>query len=152
MTSARLPQNPADHTGLRGGTRTSLLVGAVALAVRLTIVLAIPVRDVGDMAGWMEAARRVSLEGIGAAYEALDPASLYPPGFMYPLWVTGQVYLRCCSSEFELQTRSLGVLMRLAPILADSGLAVLVGQLAALAWGPGRRLPAGLLYALNPAV
>jgi hypothetical protein len=131
--------------------RDWLTIGAVAFLVRLAIVLAVPVGEVGDMAGWVETARRVSLEGVQAAYSVLSVASLYPPGFMYPLWATGQAYIWCCSPGFETDTQSIDILMRLAPILADTGVAILVGCLAAASDG-NRRLQAGLLYALNPAI
>src|SRR5215212_8388077 len=129
-----------------------LVIGTVALIVRLVIILAVPVGEAGDMAGWTETARRVSLDGIQTAYAVLSPASLYPPGFMYPLWATGQVYRWCCSPDFELGTRSLDVLMRLGPALADSALSIVVGCLAAAVSDRGRPLWAGLIYALNPAI
>ncbi|MBV9546421.1 MAG: hypothetical protein JOY61_18790, partial [Chloroflexi bacterium] len=106
------------------------MLGFVALLTRLAIVLATPSLQAGDMEGWQQTARRVTLDGIGTGYASLDPGSLYPPAFFYPLWATGQLYRVCCSPDFTTGTRMLDVLMRLAPILADSLVAVLVYALA----------------------
>jgi len=128
------------------------LVAVVALATRVAIILLAPSGQTGDMVGWVATAQRVAADGVQAGYGVLDPGSLYPPAFFYPLWLTGKLYTLCCSPAFATDTHSLDVLMRVGPVVADAALAVLVYCLA-LAWsGPSRARWAGLLYALNPAV
>jgi hypothetical protein len=128
------------------------LVGLVALLARLAVVLSGPSLESGDMAGWEETARRVTLAGVHAGYASLDPGSLYPPAFLYPLWAIGHVYRACCSPDFVTDTRMLDALMRLGPILADALLAVLVCRLARTWADPDQARWAGLLYAMCPAV
>jgi hypothetical protein len=131
-----------------------VLIGAVALAVRLAIVFLLPDGEPGDLAGWEDAAARVALNGVQAAYTQLDPGSLYPPAFFYPLWLVGQLYRTCCSAEFATETPQLDVLMRLVPSVVDAAIAPLVFVLARSLEGstPRRAAVAGLAYALNPAV
>ncbi|MDQ3811554.1 MAG: hypothetical protein M3336_14825, partial [Chloroflexota bacterium] len=79
-------------------------MGLVAFVLRLAIVLGAPAVEAGDMAGWEDTAQRVTKTGIHAGYASLEPGSLYPPAFLYPLWVTGQVYRACCSPAFVTDT------------------------------------------------
>jgi len=133
-------------------SREAWTVGAVALAIRLAIVLTVSSGYAGDMAGWVETTRRITFDGLHAAYAALVPGSLYPPAFFYPLWAAGHVYVLCCSPDFDTSTRALDGLMRVGPVLADAVLAVLVYALARSWSEPTQALWAGLLYAANPAV
>jgi hypothetical protein len=135
-----------------GTAREVWAIAGVALAARLAIVLALPSGEPGDMAGWVETARRVTVHGLHAGYAVLAPGSLYPPAFLYPLWVTGQAYMLCCSPGFDTGTRTLDVFMRLGPIVADTFLTVLVYVLARRWSDRARARWASLLYALNPAV
>jgi hypothetical protein len=123
----------------------------VALATRLAIIFAVPPGYPGDLAGWVDTAERLTRDGLASAYTVLAPGSLYPAGFMYPLWAAGHLYEWCCSPEFERGTRSLDQVMLLGPVLADSLLAGLVFWLASRFLSPRRALAAGLLYALSPA-
>lgn len=134
--------------------RPVVLLGAVALAIRLAIVFLLPDGEPGDLLGWEDAAARVALNGVQAAYTQLDPGSLYPPAFFYPLWLVGQLYRTCCSAEFATNTPQLDVLMRLLPSVVDAAIAPLVFVLARSLEGstPRRAMLAGLAYACNPAV
>lgn len=147
-------QHPAHGLGWLWRSRawSVALVGVIALLVRLVVVWVVPLADRGDLVGWEETAQRVTLAGIQRGYASLDPGSLYPPAFFYPLWLTGKVYVACCSPEFALGTRSLDLLMRLGPVIVDALLACLVWALART-WSPGPGAGrAGLLYAVCPAV
>ena len=128
------------------------LIGTLALGVRLAIILAGPALEAGDMAGWEETTRRVTLVGVHAGYASLDPGSLYPPAFLYPLWIIGQAYRLCCSPEVATGTRTLDALLRAGPSLADALLAALVYALARTWSAPGPARWAGLVYAVCPAV
>ncbi|MBO0880375.1 MAG: hypothetical protein J2P17_08495 [Mycobacterium sp.] len=134
--------------------RPVMLIGGVALVVRLAIVFLLPDAEPGDLAGWEEAAARVVRNGVQAAYASLDPGSLYPPAFFYPLWLVGQLYRTCCSADFATDSPQLDVLMRLVPSIVDAVVAPLVFVLARSLEGstPRRAMWAGLAYALNPAV
>jgi len=131
--------------------RDVALVGLLALVVRLALVYAGPSLEAGDMAGWQESARRVTSMGIHAGYTSLDPGSLYPPAFLYPLWAVGHVYRTCCSPDFVTGTDTLDALMRIGPVLADALLAVLIYVLARTWLDRAKARRAGLLYALCPA-
>ena len=125
---------------------------ALALAVRLAIVLTVPVGYPGDMAGWVETTQRLLRDGLAAGYAVLTPGSLYPPAFMYPLWAAGHLYAWCCSPpQLEPGARAVDEIMLLGPILADTALSVLVYALARRWLSPRRALVAGLLYAVCPA-
>ncbi|MBO0883415.1 MAG: hypothetical protein J2P17_24385, partial [Mycobacterium sp.] len=87
-------------------------------------------------------------------YAHLDPGSLYPPAFFYPLWLVGQLYRACCSADFITDSPQLDVIMRLIPSIVDAVVASLVVVLARSLEGstPRRAVWAGLAYAFNPAV
>src|SRR5579862_3744805 len=87
---------PRRHRGGMGLWRTA----GLALGVRLLIIFLVPPGYPGDMAGWVDTTARIIHDGLAAAYAVLAPGDLYPPAFLYPLWLAGHVYTACCSTEF----------------------------------------------------
>lgn len=138
--------------GMRSRWRDFLFVGVIALLVRLTIVLLVPAGHPDDMRGWMETTKYLVDGGLSSIYAQNLQGNAYPPAFFYPLWLVGYTYKLCCSSHFEYPTRTLDILMRLGPALADAAIAALICRLACNWTTRGRALVAGLVYAVNPAV
>ena len=130
---------------------SGLWIGLFAFVVRLIIILNVPNGFSWDMGGWIETTKHIVANGFQNAYSKPLMGNLYPPGFFYPLWLTGQIYRVCCSPDFATDTPTLDFLMRLGPIIADSFIAILVYRIALL-WTDARRaIIAGIAYALNPA-
>ncbi|MBI5649875.1 MAG: hypothetical protein HZC40_05415 [Chloroflexi bacterium] len=129
----------------------AVAIGLVAFLVRLGIILTVPNGFPFDMWGWVETTRHIVLNGFANAYSAHLQGNLYPPGFFYPLWATGEIYRACCSPQFDPDTPALDFLMRVGPIVADALIAILVYRLALL-WNDSRRaMVSGIAYAFNPA-
>jgi len=139
-------------SALHSKWRDLLFVGIIALLIRLAIVLLVPAGHPSDMRGWMETTKYLIDGGLTSIYAQNLQGNAYPPAFFYPLWLVGYIYKLCCSPRFEYPTRTLDILMRSGPILADAAIAALVCWLAGK-WTTRRgALIAGLLYAVNPAV
>jgi Gpi18-like mannosyltransferase len=131
--------------------RIGARIGLIAFFIRLIIILTVPNGFPFDMWGWVETTRYIVLNGFANAYSAHLQGNLYPPGFFYPLWITGEIYRACCSPQFDLDTPALDFLMRVGPIIADSFIAIVVYRLALL-WSDTRRaMISGIAYAINPA-
>ena len=64
----------------------SLIIGLVALIIRLLVVLRVPVGS-ADMDGWVATTQYVAANGFSNVYSASLRGNLYPPGFFVPLWL-----------------------------------------------------------------
>jgi 4-amino-4-deoxy-L-arabinose transferase-like glycosyltransferase len=116
----------------RGAARLIVALAALAVAVRLVWVLAVPTHPVGDFAMYWESA------GYLAEHGALDPQFIYMPGYVVVL-----ALVRALGGGL-LAGKLLGV--------AAGGLATAaVTGLAARLFDRGAALAAGLLCALWPA-
>jgi len=112
--------------------RASILIVALAVALRLAWVLLVPTRPVGDFAMYLESAAHL------LAHHALDSEFIYMPG--YVLLVAGMQAL----GGGLLATKMLGV--------AAGGLgAWAVFEIADRLWGRRTAVAAGVLFAVWPA-
>jgi 4-amino-4-deoxy-L-arabinose transferase-like glycosyltransferase len=112
--------------------RASLLIVALAVALRLAWVLLVPTRPVGDFAMYLESAAHL------VAHHALDSDFIYMPG--YVLLVAA------------LQALGGGLLAAKMLGVAAGGLgAWAVFEIADRLWGRGTAVAAGLLLAVWPA-
>ncbi|MBI5305185.1 MAG: DUF2029 domain-containing protein [Chloroflexi bacterium] len=129
-----------------------LLVGLIAFAVRLTIVVNVPNAFPWDMGGWIETTQRLVVNGVPNIYAEHLQGNLYPPGFFYPLWFVGQTYRLCCSPQFDPQSPTIEFLLRLSSILADSFIAMTVYLIARMWLDARRAFASGVVYVFNPVV
>lgn len=132
--------------------RLGFLVTLIALAVRLIIVLTVPNGFPWDMWGWIETTQRLVVTGLPNVYAEHLQGNLYPPGFFYPLWLVGQIYRLGFSPQFDPQSPTLELLLRLSAILADSFNALVVYLIARMGLDARRAFASGIVYALNPVV
>jgi 4-amino-4-deoxy-L-arabinose transferase-like glycosyltransferase len=112
--------------------RRSLLVVALATALRLAWVLAVPTRPVGDFAMYLESAAHL------VAHRALDPAFVYMPGYVLLLALVK------AAGGGLLAAKLVGV------ALGGATAGAVYGITSAL-WDRRAALAAGLLYAVWPA-
>jgi len=132
--------------------RLGFLVTLIALAVRLIIVLAVPNGFPWDMWGWIETTQRLVVTGLPNVYAEHLQGNLYPPGFFYPLCLVGQIYRLGFSPQFDPQSPTLELFLRLSAILADSFSALVVYLIARMWLDARRAFVSGIVYALNPVV
>jgi Gpi18-like mannosyltransferase len=96
-----------------------LIVLAGALVIRLALA-ALPgfPSDVGLFRLWAE---QISFGGPGNFFAVEDPAKDYAPGYLYVLWLLGDL-----NSIFHFTTGQWDYVLKLPPIAADLGSAVLL--------------------------
>ena len=132
--------------------RFPALIFFLAFVIRLLIVVNVPNGFPWDMWGWIETTQRLVVNGLPNIYAEHLQGNLYPPGFFYPLWFTGQIYRACCSPQFDPQSPTIEFWLRLSSILADSFIAVTVYLIARMWLSTRRAFASGVVYALNPVV
>jgi 4-amino-4-deoxy-L-arabinose transferase-like glycosyltransferase len=124
--------SPVSEEAPRGDGRLVLALAALAVAVRLVWVLAVPTHPVGDFAMYWESA------GFLAEHGSLDPQFIYMPGYVAALAVVRGL------GGGLLAGKLLGVAAGGLATAAVTGLAVRL-------FDRGSALAAGLLCALWPA-
>lgn len=122
---------------------------AIALLIRLAFLL-FPYAfwiDMNSFRGWTTGLVQY---GIGNFYSAMW--SDYPPGYMYVLWLTGKVYQLFDPGLQHTDGTLLIASIKLVPILADMGGAILIWQILKPRIPLNSAYAASLSYAFNPLI
>ncbi len=119
-----------------------VLVLTVALLARLIPNALVGAGDNYDMQSY-DLVGRIVVQG-GEVYRETAAENRYPYLPLLMFWWAGAVHLA------EVTGWDFAAIVRILPILADVGLALLIYSLLKASRGPGEGWFAGLLYALNP--
>jgi Gpi18-like mannosyltransferase len=122
---------------------------AIALLIRLTFLL-FPYAfwiDMNSFRGWTTGLIQY---GISNFYSSMW--SDYPPGYMYVLWLTGKAYQLFDPALQHTNGTLLIALIKLGPILADIGGAILIWQILKERISLNSAYAASLSYAFNPLI
>ena len=102
--------------------------------------------------------RMVTVEGFHTIYNVYDPVKnpprecQYPPGYLYVLWLLGNLYQLLFSREVQEETIRFLILLRIPTVLADLALGVVIFRAVGQRWGERAASAAFAAYVLSPAL
>ena len=118
-----------------------LLIGFLVRVILAYAVAGYP-NDIACWIGWSSAAADKGIAGLYDGEVFID----YPPGYMYILYVVGWI------NKIPFLAQSTAAIVKLPPILADIGMAILIYKLAKSKLSNKAAIVLGTLYYFSPAI
>jgi dolichyl-phosphate-mannose-protein mannosyltransferase len=129
----------------------------LGLAIVIRVFL-LPIPSTNDDFFLPTWSRIVTVEGFHTIYNVYDPVRnpprecQYPPGYLYVLWLLGNLYQLLFSRELQEETIRFLILLRIPNMLADLALGVIIFRAIGRWWGARAAHVAFAAYVLSPAM
>jgi len=104
--------------------------------------------DIGTFEAWLIALANHGTKSFYSETNFVD----YPPGYMFVLWIFGQIYNLSVAAFGGVGSIALMVIIKAPAVLADIGIGYLTYLIARRTWASGKAFLAVAIIAFNPAV